>query len=65
MNPCREKSELVKMGQKNIGHLHEDPSVFHVGSNICSLKINRMHCYVSIAVLSIFVILLTAKCMSS
>jgi hypothetical protein len=51
--------------KKNIGHLHEDPSVFHVGSNICSLKINRTHCYVSMAALSIFVILLTAKFMSS
>jgi len=47
------------MGQQNIRHLHEDPSVFHVGSYMCGLTINREHCYVSMAALSIFVILLT------
>ena len=47
------------------GNLHEDPSVFHVGSNMRSLTINRTHCCVSMAALSVFVMLLTATCMSS
>jgi hypothetical protein len=65
MKICKVNPNLVKIGQK-YQTLHEDPSVFHVvGSDICKTTINRTHCCVSMAMLSIFIILLTATYMST
>jgi hypothetical protein len=65
MEICRENPNLVGIGQK-FRALHEDVSAFHtVGSDVCRVTINTMHCDASVATLSVFIPLLTVTCTST